>query len=316
VLAVLAVLLLALGAAALASAKGSGAHASGPLFGQWWLFAAAAIAVGCAAAVKLRRRIAVAEPASGAETRLQRGALVLIAVATAAVPIALFLVHGHADDQGAGICTSCPIPLSTGGQHTNSPLPVLPTAAAHKSTIKLPLGPILLVLGIAVALLIAAIVAVLLLRWWNARGEEDGIDGAPLPVTPDDEQDASALGMAVLAGRGALEGEARAAIIGCYAAMENSLAEAGVPRLESDSPADLLGRATERGVLDGPAPRLLAALFREARYSTHPMGAAHLDQARGALDEIAAQLDARRAAAETAAAATAAAAGPSGTAGA
>jgi hypothetical protein len=84
--------------------------------------------------------------------------------------------------------------------------------------------------------------------------------------------------------------------------MEESLADAGVPRLESDSPADLLGRATERRVLDGPAPRLLAALFREARYSTHAMGARQLDQARGALDEIAAQLTARREAEAAAAA--------------
>jgi hypothetical protein len=46
--------------------------------------------------------------------------------------------------------------------------------------------------------------------------------------------------------------------------------------------------------VDGPAPRLLAGLFREARYSTHPMNTEHLARARGALDEIAAQLAARR----------------------
>jgi hypothetical protein len=119
------------------------------------------------------------------------------------------------------------------------------------------------------------------------------VGGAPLSSMAEEEQDESALGQAVLAGRDALAGEARAAIIACYAAMEASLTEAGVPRLESDSPADLLARATARGVVHGPAPRLLAALFREARFSTHPMDTRHLDQARGALDEIAAQLTAR-----------------------
>jgi hypothetical protein len=60
-------------------------------------------------------------------------------------------------------------------------------------------------------------------------------------------------------------------------------------------------------VVAGPAPRLLSALFREARFSTHPIGAQHLDQARGALDEITAQLTARREAAQAADAARAAA---------
>jgi hypothetical protein len=292
VLAVLAVLLLALGAAALASAHGSAAHGSGPLAGQWWLLAAAVIAAGSAAAVKLRRLIAYAEPASAAETRLQRGAFALIAVATAAVPFVLFFMHNHVSDSAGGACTSCPIVLTTGAQHAITQMPVKSSAAAPPQSIKLPLGLILLILVAVLAVLAAAVIAVLLLRWWGARGETE-IDGAPLPASAEDEQDASALGMAVLAGRDALEGEARAAIIDCYAAMEASLADVGVPRLESDSPADLLARATERGVLGGPAPRLLAALFREARYSTHAMGTRHLDQARGALDEIAAQLAAR-----------------------
>jgi hypothetical protein len=291
---VLGVLLLALGAAGLASAKGSAEHGSGPASAQWWLFAAAAVAAGLSAFVRLRRLIADSEPRSTAEGRLHRGALAMVAVATAAVPIALFLVHGHLAGHGGALCTTCPVVMETATQGVNTPLPVTPTKTAHATAVKLPLGPILLILGAILAVLVAAALAVMLLRWWAGRGETAALDGAPLPSGGEDEQDASALGMAVLAGRDALEGEARAAIISCYAAMENSLAEAGVPRLESDSPADLLARAAGRGVLDGPAPGLLAALFREARFSTHPLDARHLNQARGALDEIAAQLAARR----------------------
>jgi len=300
VLAVLGVLLLALGAAGLASAKGSAEHGSGPATGQWWLFAAAAVAAGVAAIVRLRRLIADSDPGSTAEGRLHRGALALVAVATAALPIVLFLVHGHLAGHNGAVCTTCGILMDTSTQGANTQLPVTPTKTAHATDVKLPLGPILLILGAILVLLVAAVLAAMLLRWWAARGEAVELDGAPLPAGGEDEQDASALGMAVLAGRDALAGEARAAIISCYAAMEDSLAAAGVPRLESDSPADLLARAAGRGVLDGPAPGLLAALFREARFSTHPMDARHLDQARGALDEIAAQLAARRAAAAAA----------------
>lgn len=300
VLAVLVVILLALGAAALSAAHGSAAHGSGPLAGQWWLLAAAAIFGGIAVISRLRRLVRGAETGSTAEARLHRGALALTAVATAAVPVALFLLHG-ADSGGDGaLCTTCPIALHSGTQPAATQHPVVPTATAHPAPVKLPLGIILLILGSVLGALLIGALLVTLMQWWSRRGRP-GIEGAPPPAPPEDEQDASALGMAVLAGRDALAGEARAAIIGCYAAMENSLAAAGVPRLASDSPADLLARATAHGVLDGPAPRLLAALFREARFSSHAMGSRHLDQARGALDEIAAQLEAR-AAAETAAA--------------
>ena len=294
VLVPLAVLLLALGAAALASARGSGANGDGPLAGQWWLIAAVAIGLGLTAIVKLRRLVAVADPDTTAEARLHRGALALVAVATAAVPIVLFFLHSHDGGQGAGVCTNCPLVAPT----ASARLIVDPTAAVNKPGqaphIELPMTTILLVLVGLLAAIIAAAVAIALLRWLRERAAAEGIGGAPLASMAEDEEDESALEMAVLAGRDALAGEARAAIIACYAAMETSLTEAGVPRLESDSPADLLARATQRGVVDGPAPRLLAALFREARFSSHPMDARHLDQARGALDEIAAQLTARQ----------------------
>jgi hypothetical protein len=93
VLAFLAVLLLALGAAALASAHGSAEHGVGPLSGYWWLFAVAAVAVGGFTLVRLRDRVISTEPDSTAQARLNRGVLVVVAILTVAVPVALFLVH-------------------------------------------------------------------------------------------------------------------------------------------------------------------------------------------------------------------------------
>jgi hypothetical protein len=84
--------------------------------------------------------------------------------------------------------------------------------------------------------------------------------------------------------------DARAAVIACYAAMEQSLAASGIARRASDSPQDLLERAATGGRLTGPSAAALTALFREARYSTHPMDDSHRDRAADALAEIAAQL--------------------------
>ena len=294
VLAVLAVLLLALGAAATASAHGSSAHGAGPLAAAWPLFALAALCGGAFLISRLHRLVATANPASTAQYRLYRGMLAMVSIATAAVPIALFLLRAHDESGSGGLCATCPtLRITATGPQATAPAPAA-SAPPHPGRTELPLSAILLVLcGLAASALAVALI-VLLRRWLRGRGAAGATGGAPLPPVAEDEQDESALNEAVLAGREALEGEARAAIIACYAAMEASLDAAGVPRLESDSPADLLARAADRGALDGPAARLLASLFREARYSTHAMGVAHLGQARGALDEIAAQLAARR----------------------
>ena len=295
VLAILAALLLALGAAALTSARGSAERGLGPLDKQWWLFAAAAVVLGLATLVKLRERISATDPESTARARLNRGVLVVAAVLTAAVPIVLFLSRFQYTAQTDSCAPQCPsILLTNTARQGGTPLALPSKAASHTGTLKLPLGLILLIISCVLAALIVLGLVLLYLRTRRLKKIQFGIEGAPPPPIGDEPDDEAALGAAVLAGRGALEGEARAAIIACYAAMEDSLAEAGVTRLDSDSPADLLKRATERGVVSGPAPRLLAALFREARFSTHPIGARHLDQARGALDEITAQLTARR----------------------
>jgi hypothetical protein len=297
VLAAGAVLLLALGAAASSSAHGSAARGSGPLAAQWWLLGLAALCASAAVFTWLRRRIVGADAPSSAEHRLQRGVLAMAAILVAALPVTLFLLHNRGDGSGGETCTSCPeLRFTETPPQQTHPVSTV-TAVPKPGHDTLPFGIILLVVASLIALFLIVGLVLLILTYLRNRGLPQEIGGAPLPAS-EGEQDDSALNKAVLAGREALEGEARAAIIACYAAMEDSLAAAGVPRLESDSPADLLARATERGALDGPAPGRLAALFREARYSTHPLDAEHLGRARTALDEIAAQLAARREAQE------------------
>ena len=80
--------------------------------------------------------------------------------------------------------------------------------------------------------------------------------------------------------------DARSAILACYRAMERSLAEVGASRQVADTPEELLDRAARSGVMLPAAAQRLAALFREARFSTHPMTSAHREDAAAALGAV------------------------------
>ena len=87
------------------------------------------------------------------------------------------------------------------------------------------------------------------------------------------------------AGHEALTGAAdpRAAIIACYAAMERGFAAAGSAPAAADTPAEVLARAAEAGIISSSAPGALTALFRRARYSAEPMTSADSGAAAAAL---------------------------------
>ncbi|WP_238696714.1 DUF4129 domain-containing protein [Streptomyces sp. E5N298] len=148
--------------------------------------------------------------------------------------------------------------------------------------------PLYLVLALlaAVAVVLVVVAVVRRLRRFGLRvPQRPGLAGA----APGDD-DARLLLSAVHSGRRALADtgeDARAAVIACYAAMEDALAASGVPRHASDSPADLLSRAVDAGFAPGGAAPRLTALFREARYSSHPMDASHRRAAADSLEEIA-----------------------------
>jgi hypothetical protein len=72
--------------------------------------------------------------------------------------------------------------------------------------------------------------------------------------------------------------------------MEKSLAERGAAQKVSDTPDELLARATRSGLVRGSASARLTALFYEARFSSHPLGRGQRDAARDALEELAAAL--------------------------
>ena len=151
-------------------------------------------------------------------------------------------------------------------------------------TLHIPLGPILYAL-----LIIAIVAAVVVSIWWSARLRRPA---APLVI---EDVSTEELREAVAEGRAALAGidDARAAIIACYVAMERRLADRGTARGAADTPDELLARAVAAGTVRGGAAGRLTALFYEARFSTHPLGAGQRDAASAALDELADELAAK-----------------------
>jgi len=125
--------------------------------------------------------------------------------------------------------------------------------------------------------------------WRGFRRKAPGAAFEPEASASDDESD---LREAVESGRSALRrfDDAKAAIIACYVAMEESLAGAGAARAVADTPDELLARAAGRGLVRTGAAARLTALFYEARFSSHPMPLAQRDEAQQALAELAGSL--------------------------
>ena len=159
--------------------------------------------------------------------------------------------------------------------------------------------PIVIILLVLVAAVAVYVLARLFMAyrgtWTGWRGR--AISAAIEPAAEDDEEQ---LREVVESGRSALRrlGDARAAIIACYVAMEQSLARAGTARVAADTPDELLARAARQGLIRTGAAARLTALFYEARFSSHPMPSARRDDAQQALAELAASLAEPKPAAE------------------
>ncbi|HWN31970.1 MAG TPA: DUF4129 domain-containing protein [Pseudonocardia sp.] len=141
------------------------------------------------------------------------------------------------------------------------------------------LGTYLTAFAALVAL--AALIVVLMRRTVTVDLEDE-----PEP-TP-----AEAVAKAVAAGRAAVQDRAitdpRQAIVACFAAMERALAGLGgdiAPR-EADTPAEVLTRGVRGAAIPERPAETLLGLFREARFSEHPMRESDRAAADRALTEI------------------------------
>lgn len=142
--------------------------------------------------------------------------------------------------------------------------------------------------GIALALLLAVVV-VLAIRVIRRRRR-----AAP------PESTRTAPGRALLTDRRAArqarmlrEGSPREAIIATWLDLERLVAAAGVPRRPSETSSELVVRVLDDREVPAAALTDLAALFREARFSTHELTEALRERAAGDLDAVHAALGAR-----------------------
>jgi hypothetical protein len=217
--------------------------------------------------------------------RLRQATVAVLFASAVLVPLALMLLRRP--DSGQAEYPNQVVPTNILGSFRQVSTPPQQTTHHKPHSFSFDLTTFLWVLLVTLGVALVAVIVLVALRLLR-KIPQIGPAESTAPAADSGAED-EALADALLAGRSALGGDdARAAIIACYAAMETSLAQAGVARERSDSPSDLLHRATARdlpgvGTQDAEA---LTDLFREARFSSHPMTAQHLDAARRALDSV------------------------------
>lgn len=194
---------------------------------------------------------------------------VVFALAALAIPAALVGVFGH---RRAAAPPHLPIaPEAPPGHGISSGTSGAGTGAPYLWAL------------LAIVLVVATVAGVVTLR--RRMGRSVGTSAA----AGGSSREAAAA--AVLAGERALRelDEPRAAVIAAYAAMEQRLSSMPFGRRPSDTPGELLRRLAQAGIAPASA-RSLTELFREARFSTHPVTSLHRESAEQALRDIVSSL--------------------------
>lgn len=147
---------------------------------------------------------------------------------------------------------------------------------------------------IAFGLVVLGIIATVL-KWLLTRDLEGG---DPPPEVDDDLDDIDLLlrATAESAARSALsEGEPRNVVVRCWVNLEDAATSSGMTRDDSETAAEFTRRLLSRWDVDEDTTAELADLYREARFSRHPVSRATGDRAVELLRSIHAQLRARAA---------------------
>jgi multisubunit Na+/H+ antiporter MnhB subunit len=138
--------------------------------------------------------------------------------------------------------------------------------------------------GMAIAAVALIVAGVIMLRHRAARD--------PLSALPSLDDQPAGLDDALSAGAAAIAevDDPRAAIIACYAAMEQNLAGAGAAPAAADTPGEVLTRAATTGLIRSAAADQLTDLFRRARYGGRDMTETDRAVAQAALAQLRAEL--------------------------
>lgn len=142
-----------------------------------------------------------------------------------------------------------------------------------------------LLLGVLVA--VAAAVRMLWQRRWRPPPPAPVVEFDVLPA----REIADRLAEDAQSHRAAIaEGEARNGIVRCWLLLQDSIAAAGLPPGPSETSTEFTVRVLHALDLDPRAIERLAQLYREARFSRHPLGEDARAQALAALETLHADL--------------------------
>ncbi len=173
-----------------------------------------------------------------------------------------------------------------------SPGARVPVATAARTSVRVPLAPVLWVLA-GLALLGAALV---LWRLWSRRSSRPARDvhaaavaaarDAPPEPAPEPEPERILTGIELALE--ALDGERHPtdAVVRAWLGLEQTAAESGVVRRPSETPTELTERILGRVFSDDRAVRTLLRLYLRTRFGDHPVTAWEVAAVRGALGEL------------------------------
>lgn len=187
-----------------------------------------------------------------------------------------------------------PGPATGGGDEREGlPTPSDPTGDREQGSFRLTLtGVISALLLLAAAVLVVAVVARLRLVLRRRRRRDDTGLRAPPGVPPEvDEPEGAEIARVIDQQVDAItHGSPRNAIVAAWVALEHAAERAGVARFPSDTSTDLAVRTLRSHLVDRSAMDRLAALYREARFSSHELTEQHRRSARDCLERLRAQL--------------------------
>lgn len=150
------------------------------------------------------------------------------------------------------------------------------------------------VVGLMVLLYLAYAVLSTWWQLWQERERRVRVDTTPLtpldalpgPVELHEQAQFDALA----------HGEPRNAIVAAWLRLEDDIAATGWPRRPAETSTEYTARVLATAGLAAEAVNTLAALYREARFSSHPLGEPARHRAAAALREVHASIAARQAA--------------------
>lgn len=187
--------------------------------------------------------------------------LALLAMVASSGPVSL--LTAPRDTAGS----TAPASVSAGSAPSASAGPTTPPPDSSAGSVE----GILLTIIKTMLLILAFVVLFVLSRVFTRHRSRPKVEPpvapiVPLPDLPDAvRRDAEDQFAALLRGR------PRNAIVACWLRLEGSVAEVGLPRTRSETSVEYTERILARFAVDRPAIAELAALYREARFSTHDL---------------------------------------------